>query len=102
MNLGAATISTTTRSNPIGNLSGTLWYVRVNTHGSYIVNAGLRRIASPIVSPYTCPWHTKQTIFALIPGEALVTYTTNCLSEQYETLQPVFAKITNSFKIGSI
>jgi hypothetical protein len=32
----------------------------------------------------------------------LVTYTTNCLSEQYEELEPVFKKITESFKIGSI
>lgn len=43
-----------------------------------------------------------QTIFALVPGEALVTYTTSCLSDQYETLEPVFSKITSSFKIDSI
>jgi hypothetical protein len=42
-----------------------------------------------------------QTIFGLIPGEMLVTYTASCLDEQFPELEETFKDITASFKISS-
>ncbi|TFJ84062.1 hypothetical protein NSK_004535 [Nannochloropsis salina CCMP1776] len=57
-----------------------------------------------VIQPAGQPKRHLTTLFALITisgtGECLATYTTSCLEDQWTVLEPVFDKITKSFRVG--